>query len=119
MTAPAAAAGADKEVDAAAADKNARPAKMPLEKPGAFAGEAGPSMPPPKPSRVEKAIKNLSKAYVPDADVLLSHEQLEEQRLYVLDQAEKVATPSENSTEPCVSTIQLIVLLLFLGSRVE
>ena len=41
MTAPAAGTGADKEVDAAAAGKTTRPAKLPLERSGAFAGEAG------------------------------------------------------------------------------
>ena len=91
MTAPVAGAGADKEADAAAAGKAARMAKLPLERAGGFDAEAGTSMLPPRPSRVEKAIEKLSKAYVPGADVQLSHDQLEEQQLYVLDQAEKVA----------------------------
>ena len=93
---------------------------MPLEKAGAFAGEAGPSMLPPRPSRVEKAIEKLSKAYVPDADVVLSHEQLEEQRLYVLDQAEKVAAAQRelDKTLRDYHTAHVLTLISRLPSRI-
>ena len=91
MTAPAARTAADDEADAAAARKALRTAKLPLERAGGFGVEAGTSEVPAKPSRIEKAIEGLAKPIAAGAEVRLSHEQLEEQRLYVLEEARKVA----------------------------
>ena len=92
MTAPAADAAAGKEVaDGAAGGKSSRIRGPVLERTGGFGAEAGPSEALPKQSRIEKAIESLNKAYVSGADVQLSHDQLEARRLYVLEEAEKVA----------------------------
>ena len=60
-----------------------------LERTGSeYATEDGASDPPP-PRKIDKAIENLQ-AYVPGADVRLDAEQVEAQRLYLLEEAKKV-----------------------------
>ena len=54
-----------------------------------YADEADASDPPP-PCRIDKAIENLQ-AYVPGVDVWLDAEQVEAHRLFVLEEARKVA----------------------------
>ena len=94
MVAPAAAgagAGDANVPPLAPAKKSTRTRGPALKRVGGNDNEAGPSDPPPRPSRLDVAIENLHQAYVPDADVQLCAEQLEEQRLFVLEEAQKVA----------------------------
>ena len=84
--------GADPDAPPPAhAKKSTRTRGPVLERVGAYPDEAGPSDPPPRPSRLEATIENLNQAYVPGADVLLCAQQVEEQRLFVLEEAQKVA----------------------------
>jgi len=71
MTAPVARSAAEEEVDAAAARKALRTAKLPLERTGACGVETGTSEAPAGPSRIEKAIEGLAKPIAAGAEVLL------------------------------------------------
>ena len=84
--------GADADAPPPAPAKKSTRTRGPvLERVGTYPDEAGPSDPPPRPSRLEATIENLNQAYVPSADVQLCTEQLEEQRLFVLEEVQKVA----------------------------
>ena len=69
--------------------KSSRSRWPPLERVGE-SSNAGGTSDPPRPSKIDKAIENLQ-AYVPGADVRLDAEQVEAQRLAVLEEAKRVA----------------------------
>ena len=85
-----------------------------LEKDGSeYATDGSSSEGSPSPCRVDKAIETLQ-AFVPGPDVRLDVEQVEAQRLYLLEEAKRLKMQQRELEARGVSTLRLLASLLYL-----